>query len=251
MSALAAVALSALVAPTAASAGPARTTSTPTTVAPAPKTYSYSFAGTAQGWQADFADYSPEQGEESMELKSGIAPLPAGTEHGNGFFIQGHNRSDDLFMFFKKRLGPADGILPGQRYSVQSSVSFWSKEPTGCLGSGGSAGGSVHVKAGASTAEPRVYLDAANHYRVTLGKGQQKNGGPESAYLGNIENGQECGQAKKWTKVTRTSPSHTALTVQADAQGYLWLNAGTDSGYEGLTQLYYSNITTTLTPRSG
>lgn len=240
MSALAAVAVTALVAPTAAQADAATR---------APKTYSYDFADNAQGWEAGFADYSPEQTEEAMELEARIAPLPEGTKSGNGFYIQGHNRSDDLFMFFKKRLGPEDGIVPGQTYSVRSSVTFWSQAPTGCPGIGGSPGGSLHVKAGASTAEPRVYLDEANHYQVTLDKGHQKNGGPESAYLGDISNGQPCNGTKKWVKLTRKSPVATPLTVKADAQGYLWLNAGTDSGYEGLTRLYYSNLTTTLTPR--
>ncbi|GGQ41022.1 hypothetical protein GCM10010166_05410 [Couchioplanes caeruleus subsp. azureus] len=113
------------------------------------------------------------------------------------------------------------GNLATPLVTPASSVSFWSEAASGCLGSGGSEGGSVHVKAGASTAEPTVYLDATNHYGVTLDKGDQINGGPESAYLGNIENGQECGTPEKWVEVTRSSPRATPLTVRADKQGYL------------------------------
>lgn len=230
LSILAAVGLTAVLSPAAAEAA-------------ASKTYSYSFGSTAEGWSADFADYSPQTAD--MQLEAGIAPLPPGTAGGNGFFIQGNNHSDDLYMFLKRRLGPSDGIIAGQRYSVRTSVTFWTDSSADCIGAGGSPGGSVYLKAGASTGEPLVYLDSADdHYRVTLDKGSQGTGGTEATVLGNIDNGLPC-QSGSWVKVTRTSS--TALTVQADASGYLWLNAGTDSGYEGLTQLYYSGISTTLT----
>lgn len=235
LSVLAAVGLTASMAPTAAVATPV--------AAAASTTYSYDFTSTAEGWIADFADYSPNTGD--MRLQAGIAPLPGGTAAGNAYFVQGMNRSDDLYMFLKRRLGPADGIIAGQHYAVQTSVTFWSNSSADCLGIGGSPGGAVYVKAGASTGEPRVYLDSTdNHFRVTLDKGAQASGGTEASVLGTIHNGLTC-ESGDWAKVTRSST--TNLTVRAGADGHVWLNVGTDSGYEGFTQLYYSSVAVTLT----
>ena len=36
--------------------------------------------------------------------------------------------------------------------------------------------------------------------------------------------------------------------MEADNTGSAWLIVGTDSGFEGLTSLYYHRITYTLTP---
>ncbi|MFG1604637.1 hypothetical protein [Actinoplanes sp. NPDC049265] len=231
LSVLVATGLAAALAPAAATAAPA-----------ASRTYSYDFSTDTQGWTAGFADYDPNSAD--LELASGIAALPSGAGSGRAFFIQGHNRSDDMYMFFKRRLGTTDGIVAGQRYSVRSAVTFWSKAPSGgCIGSGGSEGASVYVKAGASTAEPTLYLDNIGHYRVHLDKGNNSVSGTEATVIGDVGNGHECG-TKIWTKITRSST--TTLTVQADSGGNLWLNAGTDSGFEGITQLYYTNISITL-----
>ena len=70
---------------------------------------------------------------------------------GNGLYIQGHNRSDDLFMFFKKQVG---GLKTDAAYTVVLSLDLATNVPTGSFGIGGSPGESVFVKAGASTAEP-------------------------------------------------------------------------------------------------
>jgi hypothetical protein len=39
------------------------------------------------------------------------------------------------------------------------------------------------------------------------------------------------------------------VSVQVDDQGGAWLIAGTDSGYEGRTSLFYTRITATFTPQ--
>ena len=220
----------------------AGTTTAGASAAGVSKTYAYDFSSSDQGWIADVSDYKPAQAN-SLELESGIRPLPEGTAPGNGFYMHGHNRSDDLFMFLKRRLGPEDGIVAGRRYAVQSTVSLWSNEPD-CIGSGGGGGGAEFLKAGASTAEPTIFLSDRGRYEVTLNKGEQARSGTESTKIGTAANGRDCGDYT-WTLVTHTSS--TTLTVQADATGHLWLNAGTDSGYEGINQFYYSSIATTLT----
>ncbi len=206
------------------------------------KTLSYNFSVDAQGWTAGFADYSPDTLD--MRLDARIAALPSGTASGNAFSVQGNNRSDDLFMFLKRKLGPTDGIVAGKRYSVRTSVTFWTNSSADCFGIGGSPGGSVYLKAGSAGKDPLPVLDSSRTYRMNIDKGDQSAGGANAGVLGTVDNSLLCNDAR-WVKVTKTSS--TGVEVQADASGQLWLIVGTDSGYEGLTQLYYTNVTATIT----
>jgi len=67
----------------------------------------------SEGWEVGFADLPADYDPSIYELDSGHRPLPESLE-GAGIYIQGHNRSDDLFMFLTKsgRLG-TDGLLRG------------------------------------------------------------------------------------------------------------------------------------------
>jgi hypothetical protein len=73
--------------------------------------------------------------------------LPAGVEPtGNGYYIAGNNHSDDLFMFLKRKLGPADGVQPNTAYRLKFKIVFASNAPSGCLGIGGAPGEGVTHK---------------------------------------------------------------------------------------------------------
>ena len=61
------------------------------------------------------ADYDPEL----YELDSSWGPLPPALV-GHGIYIQGHNRSDDLFMFLKVQV---DGLEPNTAYVVEEECS--------------------------------------------------------------------------------------------------------------------------------
>lgn len=96
----------------------------------------FDFRSGNQGWEAGFADYSPELTD--LDLRAGLQGLPAEIgSPGTGFYIQGINRSDDLFMFLKLRLGPDDGILPNQTYRAVFGLTLASNAPSGCGGVGG------------------------------------------------------------------------------------------------------------------
>lgn len=70
---------------------------------PAPITVTYDFRNGAQGWQAGFADYPPATDDGFYGLKAEIRSLPPELGiNGTGFYIQGNNHSDDLFMFLKR-----------------------------------------------------------------------------------------------------------------------------------------------------
>ena len=70
--------------------------------------FEFAFENQAEGWTADFADLPAEFDQATYELDSGFRALPESLS-GNGFYIQGHKSSDDLFMYLKRQV---EGLLP-------------------------------------------------------------------------------------------------------------------------------------------
>jgi hypothetical protein len=212
----------------------------------------FDFCDGAQGWEAGFAEYAPEM-EDMMQLEAGIRSLPSELEiEGTSYYLEGMNHSDDLFMFLKRRLGTDDGVVAGQEYRIKFTIVFASNAPSGAAGIGGSPGESVFLKAGASTVEPEVYLDSANNYylmNVDKGSGNSDSGKAASV-IGHIANGLSADE------IDMENPPYVSLkrqheheyTVTASPDGELWLLVGTDSGFEGLTGIYYQCIAVTLNP---
>ena len=216
--------------------------------APVVITVSDDFRHGQLGWTALFADYSPVHAD-IMELEAGIRPLPPELGvSGTGFYLQSHNRSDDVFMFLTRKLGAADGIEPNALYEISYRVVLASNAGKGCVGIGGAPGESVGLKVGATGTEPQVTLDSMNYWRVNFDKNNQMQSGTEASLAGDIANGTSvCSSAAPYVSITRTH-THTHL-VRANAFGELWLIVGTESGFEGKTGLYYQTIEATLTPR--
>ena len=207
----------------------------------------FDFRDGAQGWEAGFAEYSPDMGE--MMLEAEIKPLPPELGiNGTGYYVHGVNHSDDLFMFLRRRLGPDDGVAPGQEYRVMFTIVFASNAPSGAVGIGGAPGESVYLKAGASAAELDVYLDSADdHYRMNVDKGPGNGEGGEAASIvGNIANGLSAEEGPRYVSLQRQHEHQ--YTVNASPDGEVWLLVGTDSGFEGLTGIYYQRISVTLMP---
>jgi hypothetical protein len=220
---------------------------------PAPGTISksFDFRNGALGWQAGFADYPPATDKDGFfELRSEIRSLPPELNvNGTGFFIQGNNHSDDLFMFLKRRLDGSDGIIAGYTYQITFTIVFASNAQSGCPGAGGSPGDSVALSAGGSPAEPQALLSPSigPFDFAWLRMNVAKNGGIAASGTGSIANGQPCTLGPSpYISVQRTH-QHTS-PVNANARGELWLIVGTDSGFEGRTALYYQRIDVTLTP---
>ncbi len=193
--------------------------------------FSFSFEGGAEGWTAGFADLPVDFDPSIYELDSGHRPLPNGLE-GYGLYIQGHNRSADLFMFFKRQVG---GLKPGAEYSAVLSLELATNVAAGLVGIGGSPGESVFVKAGASTVEPVTPEDESG----------QSNGGESMVVVGNVAHPAVTGEEYR---VKSLDNAGRPVSVTADAEGRLWLIVGTDSGFEGLSAFYYARIACTLTP---
>lgn len=224
---------------------------TPTpTPTPSLVSLEFDFRDGALGWEVGFAEYSPEM---EIQLEADIRPLPSelGVD-GTGYYLQGMNRSDDLFMFLKRRIGPEDGVVAEQTYRIIYEIVFASNAPSGCFGIGGAPGEGVTLKAGAATEEPEVYLDPdTDYYLMNVDKGSGNTGsGLVASEAGNIANGLPC------ETVDLQNPPYVSLecqheheyTIAASPDGELWLLVGTDSGFESLTGVYYQSIAVTLEP---
>lgn len=196
-----------------------------------------------QGWVAGFADY-PVGSDEELTLVAERRSLPESLgELGEALYIAGMNRPDDLFMFLKRRL---DGLEPDHTYLLTMRVEMATNAPSGCAGVGGSPGESVHVKAGGAPMEPapQVVPEAGTDmWRMNVDKGQQAAGGEHARVIGNVGNGlTDCLEAPYRRKILTGDD----IPVTSAGDGSLWLLVGTDSGFEGLTALYYLRVAVTL-----
>lgn len=196
--------------------------------------YQSDFQRNADGWTAGISDYGVDQ-KDIMEFESAHTGLPAPLDATRkSMMISSMNRSDDAFMFLKKKVV---GLEPNKDYSLLFEIELASKYATNSFGIGGSPGSSVFLKAGASPVEPVSQL-TNGFYSINIDKGDQNNDGKEAIRLGDIGIGNDL---EDYTLITRSN-TNKPFVARANAQGELWLIIGTDSGFEGLTTLYYSKI---------
>ena len=182
-------------------------------------------------------------------LEGEIRPLPSELGiNGTGYYLQGMNHSDDLFMFLDRRLGTDDGVVPDQEYRVMFTIILASNAPGGAAGIGGALGESVYLKAGASPVEPETHLDSDSEYYVmSVDKGSGNSAsGIAASVVGNIANGLSAEESPRY--VSLELQGEHEYTVNAGPDGQLWLLVGTDSGFDGLTAVYYQSISVTLMP---
>ena len=205
---------------------------------PSEVTRSFDFNQGAQGWLAGFSDY-PVDNADIFELEADIAELPTDSSR-SGFLLTGHNRSDDLFMYLKYEV---TGLAANTRYQLSGSVDFLSNGAAGCFGIGGAPGESVYIKMGATELEP----EQADYY-MNIDIGAQSNEGNDSKVLGHIGvDGISC-DGNSYGAKTLSLEATDGFEIITSAQGTAWIYVGSDSGFEGRTDLYYTNISFTLKP---
>ncbi|MBU2178101.1 MAG: hypothetical protein KJ930_01585 [Gammaproteobacteria bacterium] len=203
-----------------------------------PMKLEYDFAQGQQNWQAGFADYETALAA-SFELDSGIKNLPVGFA-GTGYMLTGHNRSDDLFMFLKRKIS---GLSPSTRYQARLKVSLLSAAGASCSGIGGAPGESVYLHFGFADIEPKQV-----GYTLNVAKGNQSQDGTNSKVQGNIAVKDLPCDGSKFQNKTLISTTSSSLQFTTQSDGSVWLFTGTDSGYEGKTTLYYQKIELELKP---
>lgn len=193
----------------------------------------FDFRADPSGWEADFTDF-PEGRAGDVGFEAGVRPLPDPLE-GQSLFHRGANISDDLFMYFKRRI---EGLDPGTRYRVGFEVRFASDEGQDCdVGTGPN----VVVKAGAAASEPVRVVDDEGVVRLSVDKGSQRNPGENALVLGDIRNGQPgCGDDLPFAEETVTVEE--TITVPTDDDGGLWLFFGTESAFEVPHELHFTEL---------
>lgn len=192
----------------------------------------YDFRQGAQQWQAGFSDY-PSDNADIYQLQSGIRTLPSGFE-GQGFYLAGINRSDDLFMYIKKQI---TGLQPSTRYQLSVSLRFLTDAGANCVGTGGAPGESVYLKFGYDATEPKQ----AGYY-LNTDKGNQSQDGTQARVIGTIAAPEIGCDGQNFASKTLTGSGNTPLQFTSNADGSIWVFIGTDSGFEGLTRLYYQEL---------
>ncbi len=197
----------------------------------------FNFSKDYEGWVGDFTDYPVHQ-EAFFELEWGWKnlPQPLSTTFTKGMFLSGNNHSDDLFMFLKRHI---TNLEPNTLYALTWEILIENNIPPGEFGIGGSPGESVYFKVGASTKKPKK-VNVNGFYQLNVDKGNQSQGGKNAIVVGNLAN----------PLVDPLNPQYfpkqflneTPLLIKTDRQGGLWIFLGTDSGFEGPTNYYISEI---------
>lgn len=197
---------------------------------------SYLFKDSTSGWEGDFADYPADSA--GFHLQMGLDALPYNLNPDStkkAIRISGINGSDDLFMFIKRKVS---GLRSNTTYELLFNVRLASNAPTSVAGIGGAPGESVYLKVGASAIEPVRTLEG-DYYRLNIDKGNQAEGGENMVVIGHIG---VAPTTDKYTPIVRNNSSANGVYATTDNAGELWLIVGTDSGFEGQTTLYYTQV---------
>ncbi|MBD8524966.1 hypothetical protein [Pseudomarimonas arenosa] len=209
----------------------------------------FSFEHGANGFTPLFADL-PTEGHDIYELDFAYEALPAPLAGRRGLRLTGMNRSDDLAMLIT---APLAGLQPGQLYSIELEMEIASDVPRGCFGVGGSPGDSVYMKMGVTPFPPQAVAQdngTEDWLRLNFDFGVQSEGGEQARVVGDLANRQDCSTDTPTWQLKRLGNLGRPLTAQADEQGRLWLVAGSDSAFEGLTSYYFSALDVRLRPLS-
>ncbi|MFD2286262.1 hypothetical protein GJU39_21050 [Pedobacter petrophilus] len=179
-----------------------------------------------------FVDY-PKGKEEEWEIGGGISKLPGPLDTTSmALRLSSINRSDDVFMFLKKKV---TGLKPNQLYTVKLEIEFASNAPSNMLGVGGAPGENVYLKAGLTPIEPIKVLQEDGYFRLNLDKDSESLSGKDLFYINHIANGT---QEATYKLLNRSGE----FKGRSNENGEAWIVIGTDSGHEATTTLFYTKV---------
>ncbi|WBW96259.1 hypothetical protein [Oceanirhabdus sp. W0125-5] len=201
------------------------------------KEMKYSFENDTMGWEGGFADLPINyvESDYSVEFKhSNIPGLDC-----NGLMLTGNNHSDDLFMYVTKKLGTEYGLEPNTTYNMEIKFDLATNVPGGMMGIGGSPGSSVYVKAGMTNIAPEAKIvgEGSNaYYRMNIDTGAQANSGKDMTAIGNVEKIDSIDDS------FQLKPFQHTVEITTNENGEAYVIIGIDSGFEGISELYITNI---------
>ncbi len=197
--------------------------------------FEYDFREMKSGWEPFFTNYNVGN-REGMDFDTGYRSLPEPLNTADmAQYIRATNQSDDVKMLFRRQV---NRLEPNTEYSVQFVIRFGTSVPSGCLGIGGSPGGSVRVITDVSRMMPEPIIED-EYYLLNV----EQAGNPEEWYqnaiVGDIANSRDCEDGYQYEiKELQSDPGHASVIT--DENGAAWLLFGTRSGFEGTTELYYT-----------
>ena len=211
-----------------------------------PRIIEYDFRTSPNGFSHGFADYTPHN-MDSYQMNFAHHALPSEIGPGRGLLIEGHNHSDDLFMYIKREIS---GLEPAQHYTAKVVVEFASRYPEESMGIGGAPGASVYLKSGLVPDEPLSNIEDLSTgeliMRMNIDIGSQSIAGAHAQLLGNIAI--EGHDDSQYRMLTRTNEAQE-LSFTSTPNGTAWFFVGTDSGYEGITSIYYTRVVLEIAKR--
>lgn len=201
--------------------------------------YKFTFNNGNENWQSLFSDY-PVGSEAFYELEFSNAFLPAPLE-GNikSLKVRGKNHSDDLFSAIFRKF---ENLQPNKLYSVTFNIDVASNALIGGVGVGGDPNLSLGV--GGINYLPNNTIDNLNHYRPNfISKIQSGISNEVFRMVGKI--GADETNPPPYKIINRNNLTDP-FKITTNSNGEFWLMIATDSGFEGLTTLYYKSINITI-----
>ncbi len=196
------------------------------------------FSETTTEWVAGFSDY-PVGDEETFGLTAELSSSPGETQQ-SSFLLRGNNLSSDLFMYLKREV---TDLAPNSEYQVHFITRVWSNAGENCVGAGGAPGESVSIKAGAAVIEP-IQAD----YYMNIDIGNQSTSGANAVVLGDVSVSSLACDSELYSLNTFESDPYKDISITTDDDGTAWVFVGSDSGFMGVTTLYFDTIEAILVP---
>ena len=198
--------------------------------------YGFDFSESQNDWVVDFTDFPAGTDSSSYELKFAYTDLPPNlATNTKSMMLSGNNHSDDLFMFMKRKV---TDLSPNTDYTLVFEVELASNAPKGAVGIGGAPGEGVFLKAGAAGTEPKKVIED-NQYALNVDKGNQNAPGEIAIVLGDIAVSYDT---QDYALINRNNTANTPFIARSNSKGEIWLIVGTDSGFEGTTTVYYTQV---------
>jgi hypothetical protein len=196
------------------------------------KTIQFDFRDDNHGFSADVTDFHISQ-EAEIAFTYGVAPLPASTGVTRpALFHEANNVSDDVFLFFKRRV---TGLQPLTRYDLSLSLEIASNVGSECISD------HVWLKAGAGDVEPLRIVQTDGYVTFNLDKGNQSQVGRDAVPMGTTRTTAPGCDGNRWKLVTRNSERPIGLVTDFDGGFWLWF--GSESGFEVAHRLYFTKLT--------
>ena len=197
-------------------------------------TFDFNKIGT-ENWKSLFSDY-PVGKEDFYELifEHSALPEPLDTNL-MSLKISGNNHSDDLLSVIYRKF---DDLQPNKKYLVTFDIDFASRAVKGGLGSGGSP--DLSIGAGGISFVPENTIDNRNYYQPNF-ESRLQSGLSNEVFkvLGKI--GGSDSYPPSFTLLNRNN-LEAPIEIETNSEGEAWLMIATDSGFEGVTTLYYKSI---------